>query len=218
MAEKLRIFVSATLDLEPVRAVIGRAAAELPIPIGLEIRRTSADGATHDAIFEQVANVDRFYFLLGRDITAPAGAEWHLAWKLERSILPLRAAVPRTPAAQDFQRFPLVEWHTFRSPAHLAKLITLDLARILHHPDNRYGLSPTDLALLARHARAVHKHGLRLQGVAGGAEGGGVLLDPLQRGEYELVINAPAPNAAQPEQNDDDDWLDDELAQLFMEE
>ncbi len=74
MAEKLRIFVSATHDLEAARGVIGRAVADLPVEIGVEIRRTPVAGAPYDDIFELVANVDRFYFLLGRDIPAPAGA------------------------------------------------------------------------------------------------------------------------------------------------
>ena len=74
MAEKLRIFVSATHDLEAARGVIGRAVADLPVEIGVEIRRTPVAGAPYDDIFELVANVDRFYFLLGRHITAPAGA------------------------------------------------------------------------------------------------------------------------------------------------
>ncbi|MEZ4677557.1 MAG: hypothetical protein R2932_25410 [Caldilineaceae bacterium] len=40
MAETLRLFVSATKDLEAERAVIGHAIAQLPIQIGIEIRRT----------------------------------------------------------------------------------------------------------------------------------------------------------------------------------
>ncbi len=81
MAEILRIFVSATSEFESERAVIGRALADLPIEIGAEIRRTPVNGATYDDIFEMIANVDRVYFLLGQDITAPSGAEWHLAWQ-----------------------------------------------------------------------------------------------------------------------------------------
>ena len=40
MAEILRLFVSATTDLEAQRSVIGRCVAELPTRIGIEIRRT----------------------------------------------------------------------------------------------------------------------------------------------------------------------------------
>lgn len=179
MAEKLRLFVSATNDLEAERAVIGRVVADLPVSIGIEIRRTPAAGASYDDIFELVANVDRVYFLLGRDITAPAGAEWHWAWKLERSVWPLALTAVRSPAAQEFMRSALVKWRPFRSGAELARLITLDLARILNHPTNRYGLSVTELELLNLHARRVAQQGMpaTLPADPGGAQGGGVLLD-----------------------------------------
>ena len=184
MAEKLRLFVSATSDLETSRATIGRAIAELPIQIGIEIRRTPVHGAAYDDIFELIANVDRAYFLLGRDITAPAGTEWYLGWKLERSILPMRAAVPRTPAAQEFVRNFPGEWTRFRSRAELARVVTLDVIRILNHPTNRYGLTVNDFELLKLHAARITKEAPTEPLEAGGAEGGGVLLDTVHGDEF----------------------------------
>ena len=178
MAETLRLFVSATNDLEAERAIIGRAVAQLPVQIGIEIRRTPARGADYETIHELIGNVDRVYFLMGQDITAPAGAEWFLACKLERSVLPLRRAGLRTPAAQDFLHLVPIRWTPFQSGEELYRLITLDLIRILQHPKNRYGLSLTELEL-------IHAHGQRINEATGsgrpiepgGAEGGGVLLD-----------------------------------------
>jgi hypothetical protein len=184
MAEKLRLFVSATNDLEAARAVIGRAVADLPVQIGVEIRRTPAQGAAYDDIFELIANVDRAYFLMGRDITAPAGTEWYLGWKLERSILPLRAAVRRTPAAQEFVRNFPGEWTRFRSRAELARVVTLDLVRILNHTTNRYGLTVHDLELLKLHAARIVKETPDVGGEPGGAEGGGILLDTVHGEEF----------------------------------
>ena len=69
MAEKLRVFVSASGDLENERGVIGRALADLPVQIGVEIRRTPLRGASYDDIFEMIANCDRVYFLLGQGRT-----------------------------------------------------------------------------------------------------------------------------------------------------
>jgi hypothetical protein len=178
MAEKLRIFVGATNDLESERAVIGRALADLPIEIGVEIRRTPATGASYDDIFENIANVDRVYFLLGQDITAPSGAEWQLAWKLERSVLPLRKPGRMTPAAQDFMRLgSFADWTVFRSPSELMRIVTLDLVRILNHPTNRYGLTVTELELLSRRGAEIRSAMPVAGGEPGGAEGGGVLLD-----------------------------------------
>ncbi|MBV7335396.1 hypothetical protein KFU94_45585 [Chloroflexi bacterium TSY] len=184
MSETLRIFVSATNDLEGERAVIGRALAELPVHIRAEIRRTPAVGAKHDDIYEQIANCDRVYFLLGQDITAPAGAEWHLALELERSIFPLRSSARLTPAAQQFARNTLAEWTTFRSPASLAQIVMLDLSRMLNHPRNRYGLTLSDLELLGLHGERLKKQAAQRASATvrdpGGAEGGGVLLDNMR--------------------------------------
>ena len=192
MAEKLRLFVSATHDLETARAVIGRAVADLPVEIGVEIRRTPVTGAAYDDIFELVANVDRFYFLLGRDITAPAGAEWYLAWKLERSVMPLAAHVQRSPAAQEFARAALIKWQPFRTEVDLLRLVTLDLARILQHPTNRYGLTVSELELLNLHVQRIQRHASPSGAPSepGGAEGGGVLLDSTHRDELddELLV------------------------------
>lgn len=186
MAEKLRLFVSATNDLESARAVIGRAVASLPVQIGVEIRRTPAEGASYDDIFELIANVDRVYFLLGRDITAPAGAEWDLAWKLDRSLMPMRAVVRRTQAAQEFARGQFINWIPFQSYGQLARLVTLDLARILNHPTNRYGLTVPDLELLALHAKRFATSAPEVRELEkSGAEGGGVLLDPTRGDEFD---------------------------------
>ena len=185
MAEKLRLFVSATSDLESSRAVIGRAIADLPVQIGVEIRRTPIHGAASDDIFELIANVDRAYFLLGRDITAPAGTEWYLGWKLERSIVPMAATVRRTPAAQEFVRNFPGEWTRFRSHVELARLVTADLVRILNHPTNRYGLTVHDLELLKLHTARMRAQTPDVGGEPGGAEGGGVLLDTVHGDEFD---------------------------------
>jgi hypothetical protein len=187
MAEILRLFVSATNDLEAERALIGRAVAGLPAQIRMEIRRTPAAGAKYDDIYELIANVDRFYFLMGQDITAPAGAEWHLAWQLERSVLPLQNTAPRSPAAQEFLRAAPIPWQVFHSATELVQLITLDLVRILNHPTNRYGLTVNELELLALHGERVKRSRVQQMPEPGGAEGGGILLDDGRREPTEGV-------------------------------
>jgi hypothetical protein len=177
MAETLRLFVSATHDLEAERAQIGRAIAGLPIQIGVEIRRTPVRGASYEEIFELISNVDRFYFLMGEDITAPSGAEWFLGWRLERSVLPLRLEGRWTPAAHDFMHLFPGQWLPFQNSADLVRIVTLDLARILQHPTNRYGLNVTEPELLNLHARRFNAGQFVSHVEPGGAEGGGVLLD-----------------------------------------
>lgn len=177
MPETLRLFVSATNDLEAERAVIGTAIAQLPVQIGIEIRRTPVEGAPYEDIYELIANCDRVYFLMGNDITAPAGAEWFLAWKLERSIFPLRVAGSATPAGQDFLRMLPRGWQPFRNTAELARIVTIDLIDLLNHPTNRYGLTVTELELLSTHRRRLNQLATPKKIELGGAEGGGVLLD-----------------------------------------
>lgn len=177
MAETLRLFVSATHDLEAERAVIGRAVAQLPVQIAIEIRRTPAVGAAYEDIFELISNVDRLYFLMGEDITAPSGAEWFCAWQLERSVLPLRRLSRPTPAAQDFMRLYPGQWGGFQNNEELYRVITQDLTRLLNHPTNRYGLTVTEMELLSLHARRLERRGQTAPLEPGGAEGGGVLLD-----------------------------------------
>jgi hypothetical protein len=188
MAETLRIFVSATRDLESARALIGQTLAELPVQIGAEIRRTPAEGISYDNIFELISNVDRLYFLLGRDITAPSGVEWMLGLQLERRIYPLRLARTRTIAAEEFLRIAPVEWTNFHNQRQLAQLIGVDLIDLLLHPKNRYGLSLTEMDAL-RLRRAQIREGMVATVVEpGGAEGGGVLLDRAQIESEEGVL------------------------------
>ncbi len=190
MAEKLRIFVSATKDLEQERALVGRTLAELPVQVGAEIRRTPAEGVDYDTLFELISNVDRIYFLLGRDITAPFGAEWQLAIRLERTIIPYKVDGMRTQAGREFLRIAQAPWKTFQNSRQLGQQIGLDLIDTLLHPENRYGLQLMEVEGLQQSRQKLRRglessvsqsqSGVRGVGVPGGAEGGGVILDPAE--------------------------------------
>jgi hypothetical protein len=187
MAETLRIFVGATHDLEAERGVIGKTIAELPVQATIEIRRTPPLLPTYEEVFERVANCDRVYFLLGNDITAPAGLEWATAWRLERSVLPLRRSSRPTPAAQEFQRLSPLPWLDFRTATELARIVALDVARLLKHPANRYGLTVTELERLESYTRRLDKVQATLDKEPGGAGGGGVLIDSRRRDDAETL-------------------------------
>ena len=185
MAEMLRVFVGATSDLEAERAVIGRSVAELPVQIGIEIRRTPPLLPTWDEIAQRLGDVHRVYFLMGNDITAPAGLEWHLAWRMERGVLPLRRSPHPTPAANEFFRLSPAHWSNFRSQAELAKLVSLDLARLLQHPANPFGLAVADLERIARYMRGLEKKAVETVREPEGAEGGAILIDTARRQTLE---------------------------------
>jgi hypothetical protein len=177
MSDQLRIFVGATADLEAERAVVGRSVAELPVKIGIEIRRTPSLLPTTEEIIRGLEDVDRVYFLMGNDITAPAGLEWHLARQWQRSILPLRHSPRPTPAALEFLRLTPVAWHDFRSQTELARLISLDLVRLLQQGDNRYGLTVMDMERVAAYMRGLEAKSVATVRDPGGAQGSAVLLD-----------------------------------------
>lgn len=195
MAEILRIFVSVTRDLDSERAVIGRALAELPVHIAVDIRRSPPLTPTLDEILARVDGVDRFYFLLGNDISAPAGVEWLAAWRLERSIFALRRAPQPTQAAQEFMHLSPLPWHDFRSPGDLARHVTADISQLLLEPTNRFGLTVTELEQLSVYLRRLQRQqtgrsaahsrqesqSRRAAADPGGLEGGGLLLDDGQR-------------------------------------
>lgn len=193
MSETLRLFVSATNDLESERAIVGRILADLPVKIRAEIRRTPAAGGKYDDLYEMIANCDRVYFIVGQDISAPSGAEWQLAWQLERDILPLRSNVALTPAAQEFMRSTApLNWIEFNSAAHLAQIISLDLVKILEHPNNRYGLTVAEREILRGHGKRLQSKAAKAATVAvadpGGIEGGGILLDDLRNDPIDAVL------------------------------
>ncbi len=181
MSELLRIFVSATQDLETNRGIIGRTLAELPVQVGAEIRRYPPEGISYDTLFELMGNVDRVYFLMGGDITAPAGAEWDLAMRLQRSLMPLRAPTKPTPAAEQFLRNTVHqvtpnEWRSFESDADLARIVGLDLINMLLHPTNRYGVSVVEIQRLQNHRQTLENVSVDTNTDPGGTEGGGVIL------------------------------------------
>jgi hypothetical protein len=177
MSDQLRIFVGATADLEAERAVVGRSVAELPVKIGIEIRRTPPLLPTTEEIINGLDGVDRVYFLMGNDITAPAGLEWHLARQWQRAILPLRNSPRPTPAAIEFFRLTPVAWQDFHNQAQLARLVSLDLVRLLQGADNRFGLTVMDMERVAAYMRRLEAKSVEKVRDPGGAEGGAVLLD-----------------------------------------
>ncbi len=194
MAEKLRIYVATTADLEAQRSIIGHLLAQLPVQVGAEIRRCPPQGASYDTLFELISNVDRFYFLMGKDITAPAGVEWDLAMQLQRHVVPLRQRHPITPSAflfitQAILQVPLREWRFFDTNLELARHLAQDIIETLLHPQNRYGLTASEVLLLEQRLQAVRARiwpkydDLPLEDL----QEGGVILDA--RPDTENILN-----------------------------
>ena len=187
MAGRVHLFVSATPDLEPEREIVGQAVAKLPVSIGWEIKRTPRRGEPLQPALEAVAACDVYLFLLGQDITAPAGVEWDIARRSGKEPLAFLKDVLHTPAAQVFIREAGVTWVRFASDEELMNLIQTALAERLLERELEYGLSVVEhealSALLQRREEEEGKEGppaevSPIEGRPGGAAGGGVILGP----------------------------------------
>ena len=184
MAGRVYLFVSATPDLEPEREIVGQAVARLPVSIGWEIKRTPRRGEPLQPALEAVAACDIYLFLLGQDITAPAGVEWDIARRSGKKPLAFLKDVLHTPAAQVFIREARVTWTHFASVEELMDLVQVALAEHLLERELEYGLSVVEHeALSALLQKREEEEGplaevSPIEGRPGGAAGGGVILGP----------------------------------------
>jgi hypothetical protein len=137
MTSRLKIFVSMGPDLEMEREVVGKAIAELPLSLGWVIKHTPLGREPGDPTMQEVATCDFYVLLLGADITAPVGAELHVARKTGKRIVAFLKEVPRTPAAYVFVKRLSEEWQRFSRERELRRLFqTALIDQILERPEN----------------------------------------------------------------------------------
>ena len=185
MASRVRLFVTATSDLEPEREAIGKAIAQLPVSLGWEIKRTPRRGELLAPALEAVVDCDFYVFLLGTDVTAPVGVEWDAALGAGKTPLAFLKDVTHTPAARAFARFAErsgVRWTPFSDPQELGVLVQRALARWVLDRAEAYGLSPVEWETLSAFLEKQRLEEGQVPGEAGqkpqGAGGGGVILAP----------------------------------------
>lgn len=181
MRRAIKLYVSAGRDLERERDVIGRVVAELPVTAGWEIERTpKGRTVTADVALAHVTTCDLFIFVLGADITAPAGSEWDAARRAGRPLLALLKDTVRTPAGQEFQRYGQDVWVRFASAEALERQTRTWLVKQLLDQADRLRLTLPEIEQLA----ALHEQHQEEPSVASGqpvdrasaAAGGGVIL------------------------------------------
>lgn len=142
----IRVFVSATPDLEPEREVIGEALARFPVPLAWEIGRTPHRGEQTPEALDQVLRSDLFLVLLGADASAPVGAELLAAQRAQVPTLALIKDGPHTPAGRFFRYNSLDEWQPFAGPRALRRLVIDWLARALVRDPIRLGMTVEETA------------------------------------------------------------------------
>ncbi|NLT41482.1 MAG: DUF4062 domain-containing protein [Anaerolineae bacterium] len=144
----IRVFVSATPDLEPEREVIGEALARFPVPLAWEIARTPRPGEQTPEALALVQQSDLFLVLLGEDAGAPVGAELLAAQRAELPRLALLKDEPHTPAGQFFRYSSVDDWQAFRGPEDLRRLVLRWLAQEVLREAIKFGLQPDEAARL----------------------------------------------------------------------
>lgn len=180
MRRAIKLYVSSGRDLARERDDIGRLVAELPVTAGWEIGATPMAGQRVPPFRAAAdpADCDLYIFLLGQDITAPAGSEWDAAQRAGRPTLALLKDVVRTPAGQEFQRYVQEPWVRFRSPQELEQSVRPWLVRQLLDHANELRLTLPEVEQLAALAERQRTDETSLSPVdrPGGAGGSGVIL------------------------------------------
>ena len=179
MARRLRLFISATSDLEDERHAISKALAQFPVPLGWSIKRTPDPGdQTPEALTAAIRLSDFFVLLLGADVHAPVGSELLVA--LNAGITPRAYVkdVAHTLAARTFRRDMGLKWTRFGTSEQVARLLTHDLIREIVERATDLEISPAEWQSLSD-ALKDHEEGRRkpakAEPVAPTAEDGGML-------------------------------------------
>ncbi len=179
---RLRLFVSSSRDLVVEREVIGQAVAELPVRLGWEIGHTPGPEAPPGPAPVSAAQCDIYIIVLGMDLTAPMGVEWHQARRAGQVPLAFRKAVHPSPAADLFQRESGIEWVTFEEAGQLKRLVLEALARRLLERGEFFGLHLPEVealsALLERLTEEEAPATLPSEARRGAGRGGVILPSP----------------------------------------
>jgi len=142
------IYISAASDLMAEREALARLIAELPVTLAWHIAQTPV--ASADALdLEALHATDMHLLVMGSDIRAPVGLEWHVARRTHRtSVAFLKRGIPRTPAGQVFKNGAGVVWQPFTDAADLSRQVQRVLAEHLVRHAPLYALTPAEMAQL----------------------------------------------------------------------
>ena len=177
----IRIFVSATADLEREREAVGEALAKFPVPLPWEIKRTPKPGEQSPAATGKVKESDFYLVLLGQDITAPVGAELDVALRSDTVVIALTKKVVQTLAARHFRFNVLDRWESFSDVDELRGLVVHRLAKELVDRSPGYSVTADELAGLIEYLQEEREQ--HIEGVAGkrepsGAQDGAIIVSP----------------------------------------
>lgn len=120
MVDIFNLYISAADDLQLERDLLSRIVTKIPVTLGWQIHFSPIG---KKALVEKfIAEANLHILILGTDIRAPIGYEWHLSHNLRRKpILFIKSGIARTPAAADFHRSlsKFENWHQFQDLSEL---------------------------------------------------------------------------------------------------
>ena len=120
MVDTFNLYISAADDLQSERDLLSRIVTEIPVTLGWQINFSPLGEKI--LLEKAIIEANLHMLVLGSDIRAPIGYEWHLSRNLNRKPkLFLKNGIARTPAAVDFQRSlsKFTKWQTFQSLSDL---------------------------------------------------------------------------------------------------
>jgi len=149
MPDQVLLYISAAPDLTLEREVLGRATTEIPTTLGWRIKQTPSADERLD--LEAVARADVHLLIMGSDIRAPVGAEWHAARRAGRvPTLFLKESINRTLAGtifvRDLERH--ATWHPYDDAADLQRQVLLLLTEHLLERVAYYQIGPDEFQKL----------------------------------------------------------------------
>jgi hypothetical protein len=142
------VYISAASDLMSEREALGRMIAALPVTLAWHIMQTPTGAEPLD--LEAVRRADLHLLVLGGDIRAPVGLEWHTAYRAGRPTLAfLKQGLARTPAGQAFVREVDLAWQPFSDAADLSRQVQHALVKHLLRYALHYALTPAEMEQLS---------------------------------------------------------------------
>jgi hypothetical protein len=127
------------------REALARMIAALPVTLAWRVVQTPL----HEAEMlhpEDLQAADLHILLMGSDIRAPIGLEWHLIRRAGRpSIAFLKRGIARTPAGRVFIQEAGASWRPFSDAGDLSRRVQHILGEHLLRDALRYALTPAEL-------------------------------------------------------------------------
>jgi hypothetical protein len=149
VADQILLYISAASDLERERELLNKAVTEIPVDLGWRIVQSPRGSQPLD--LTAIRQADVHLLLLGGDIRAPIGQEWHTARRAGRSpVLLLKQVELRTVAALDFIRYveQVASWQRFVDAADLRRQVLQRLGEHIWNHGERYRLTLPEIERL----------------------------------------------------------------------